>query len=74
MSSVNIQLYKKVEQLEKVIAKCDKLNSNAEKSEFYRDTVNPAMEEVRNISDELEKISPAECWPMPTYAELLFNV
>ena len=74
MSSVNIQLYKKVEQLEKVIAKCDKLNSNAEKSAFYRDTVNPAMEEVRNISDELEKISPAECWPMPTYAELLFNV
>ena len=74
MSAVNTQLYKRVENLEKVIAKCDKLDSNAEKAAYYRDVVNPSMEEVRNISDELEKISPAECWPVPTYAELLFNV
>ena len=74
MSSLNVTLYKKVELLEKVIAKCDKLATNAEKAVFYRDSVIPAMDEVRKVSDELEKISPEECWPLPTYAELLFNV
>ncbi|MBQ6701801.1 MAG: glutamine synthetase III [Clostridia bacterium] len=74
MYTLNYKLYKKVETLEKALAKCDKLSTNAEKAAFYRDSVNPAMEEVRKISDELEKISPEECWPIPTYAELLFNV
>ncbi len=74
MSSLNVTLYKKVELLEKAIAKCDKLAANAEKAAFYRDSVIPAMEDVRKISDELEKISPDNCWPIPTYAELLFNV
>ena len=74
MSALNVALYKKVEMLEKAIAKCDKLESNADKAAYYRDCVNPAMEEVRKVSDELEKNSPEECWPIPTYAELLFNV
>ena len=74
MSSLNVQLYKKVEQLEKAMAKCDKIDTNANKAAFYRDSVIPAMDEVRKVSDELEKISPEECWPIPTYAELLFNV
>jgi len=74
MSALNVQLYKKTELLEKAMAKCDKISSNAEKAEFYRDCVIPAMDEVRKISDELEKNSPENCWPIPTYAELLFNV
>ena len=74
MSALNVALYKKVDLLEKAIAKCDKLNANADKAAFYRDSVIPAMDAVRKISDELEKISPENCWPIPTYAELLFNV
>lgn len=74
MSALNVNLYKKVELLEKAIAKCDKLTANSEKAAFYRDFVIPAMDEVRKVSDELEKISPEDCWPIPTYAELLFNV
>ncbi|MBE6718239.1 MAG: glutamine synthetase type III [Ruminococcaceae bacterium] len=74
MSAMNVQLYKKIELLEKAMVKCDKISSNSEKAEFYRDSVIPAMDEVRKISDELEKISPDNCWPIPTYAELLFNV
>ncbi len=74
MSALNVALYKKVDLLEKAIAKCDKLTANADKASFYRDSVIPAMDAVRKISDELEKISPENCWPIPTYAELLFNV
>ena len=74
MATLNVQLYKKTELLEKAMAKCDKISSNVEKAEYYRDYVIPAMLEVRKVSDELEKNSPEDCWPIPTYAELLFNV
>ncbi len=41
---------------------------------FYRDTVVPAMEALRRPVDELESIVDREFWPMPGYADLLFEV
>jgi glutamine synthetase len=40
----------------------------------YRDSVIPAMNELRAVADELEVIVPAKIWPLPTYADLLFRV
>lgn len=40
----------------------------------YRDKVIPAMNEVRAVADELETLVPADIWPIPTYADLLFRV
>lgn len=74
MSKLNVQLYKRTEQLESAMAKCEKIKTNSEKAELYRDVIIPAMDEVRKVADELEKISPENSWPIPTYAELLFNV
>lgn len=34
----------------------------------------PAMVALRKTSDELELLVAADYWPLPTYAELLFNV
>jgi glutamine synthetase len=34
--------------------------------------VRPAMAELRAIVDELETVTAADLWPMPTYRELLF--
>jgi len=31
----------------------------------------PAMAEVRRLCDEIERVVPADLWPLPTYAELL---
>ena len=33
-----------------------------------------AMRQSRDIADQLEMLIPANSWPMPTYADLLFNV
>ncbi len=38
---------------------------------FLRDNVIPSMTRVRTASDALERITPADNWPMPTYAEML---
>jgi glutamine synthetase len=39
----------------------------------YRDVLVPAMLEVRKLCDGLEKVMPADLYPFPTYAELLFS-
>ena len=39
----------------------------------YRDVLVPAMLEVRKLCDGLEKVMPADLFPFPTYAELLFS-
>ena len=40
---------------------------------FHRkDNVIPAMEAIRDACDNLEKLVPANLWPVPTYAEILF--
>jgi glutamine synthetase len=36
-----------------------------------RDTVVPAMGRVRAACDALERVTPNDVWPMPTYAEML---
>ncbi len=38
---------------------------------FLRDNVVPSMVRVRAASDALERITPTDNWPLPTYAELL---
>ena len=37
-----------------------------------RDTVIPAMERVRDVADQLERIVADDLWPLPKYSEMLF--
>jgi glutamine synthetase len=37
-----------------------------------RDTVIPAMADVREVADRLEKVVADDLWPLPKYAEMLF--
>jgi glutamine synthetase len=67
-----------VEGLRTAIAKVEKAehcdSHDAEKeARHYRDVLVPAMLETRKICDSLEKIMPADLYPLPTYAELLFS-
>jgi glutamine synthetase len=41
---------------------------------FYRDEVLSRMDELRGDLDEMERLTSAEYWPLPTYGELLFSV
>ncbi|HWE34866.1 MAG TPA: hypothetical protein VG410_15345, partial [Solirubrobacteraceae bacterium] len=40
--------------------------------EYMRDTVIPAMDDVREAADKLEKIVADDLWPLPKYSEILF--
>lgn len=41
---------------------------------YYKDTVIPAMDALRETADTLETLVAKEYWPMPTYTELLYLV
>ena len=41
---------------------------------FYRDNVLSCMEDLRQDLDEMERLTAAEFWPLPTYGDLMFSV
>ena len=41
---------------------------------FIRDVLLGQMAELRRLCDEAEGLTPADCWPFPTYGDLLFGV
>ncbi len=43
-----------------------------EHAKYMRDTVIPAMSEVRTAADKLEKVVADDLWPLPKYSEILF--
>jgi glutamine synthetase len=46
--------------------------SPAKWASYVHDRVVPAMEDVREIADRLEKIVADDLWPLPKYSEMLF--
>ncbi|MEO6236130.1 MAG: glutamine synthetase type III, partial [Vicinamibacterales bacterium] len=46
---------------------------DAEKhARYFRDTVIPAMNALRDVGDSMENAVPQSLWPLPTYREMLF--
>ena len=43
-------------------------------AESYKEKVIPAMQELRICADMLEKLTDKQCWPYPSYEDLLFNL
>ena len=43
-------------------------------AQYYRDHVLKAMDSLRCDIDEMERLTAASFWPLPTYSELLFSV
>ena len=39
---------------------------------YMRDTIIPAMDNVREVADRLERIVADDLWPLPKYSEMLF--
>ncbi|MBQ7088291.1 MAG: glutamine synthetase III [Clostridia bacterium] len=44
------------------------------RADFYRDTIIPAMEALRESADGLEVLVAKDLWPLPSYGDMLFSV
>ena len=67
-------LHKGTGTLADALTKAEAIEEIGEKAFFYKDSVITAMDAVRAAADSLEAITSAECWPLPTYGEMLFSV
>ncbi len=59
--------------LEKAVAKANTAHHGLVRAKAYRDAVVPAMAALRQTVDSLEKVTDAAIWPVPTYAQMLFQ-
>ena len=50
------------------------IRNHKERAFFFKETVVPAMNELRGYIDALERIVDAKVWPVPNYSELIFEV
>ncbi|HEY8462956.1 MAG TPA: glutamine synthetase III [Bacillota bacterium] len=61
--------------LEKVLAGAGESTKDILKqAEYYRDEVCAVMARLRCYGDQLETMVDAKVWPIPTYADMLFNI
>ena len=65
-----------VNELRAAVTELEKLSEKHHKDDetemrFLRDSVVPSMARVRAACDALEKVTPGDNWPVPTYAEML---
>ena len=66
--------YKHLKALEKALATAEKTQGAAAQSVYYKDKVLPVMAKLRSEADVLETLVSADCWPIPTYGDLMFGV
>jgi glutamine synthetase len=64
---------KKLAALESATAAASAEGDIEKKAAAFRDNVFTAQAELRKDVDALETIAPADLWPVPTYAEMLFQ-
>jgi glutamine synthetase len=60
--------------LKEIEQKASDISEAKEQAFYYKDSVIPAMEALRNPIDKLEMVVDGEIWPVPTYGELMFEV
>ncbi|WP_024834071.1 glutamine synthetase III [Ruminiclostridium josui] len=69
------QFKKEISLLENSLSKAQhSFEDTFEQAMFYRNDVFARMEALRKVADELERIVDSNIWPIPTYADILFNI
>ena len=74
LSDATEQVALATDKLEKVTEQRAKKETQQKEAEYFRDTVIPAMNALRQATDKLETEVGEKYWPFPVYSDLLFRV
>ena len=74
LSALSEKIDAAAEELETALDAYHAMSEVQSSAEFIRDSVLPKMAALRAPCDAAEKLIPANSWPFPTYAELMFGV
>ena len=74
LSTISDAMFDMAGELEGEVIKAKEESDVVCESAKIRDLVLPVMSRLRLLADEAETVCSKECWPFPTYGELLFGV
>lgn len=74
LSKINSSAYLLANSLEAKLDMAKSFDCSAERSMFYKNTVIPAMNELRAACDEAESLTAEDFWPLPSYGDMLFGI
>ena len=74
LSALTDQIAEKIARLNDAVSKLKYAYDITAEAYAIRDTVIPAINELRAVADEAETLTASEYWPFPTYGDLLFGV
>ena len=74
LSGLNKQAYKCLSVLKEAEESAASVTGARALAEHYRDTVIPAMRDLREYVDAMETITSSEYWPYPNYGEIMLRV
>ncbi|MCI8623423.1 MAG: glutamine synthetase type III [Provencibacterium sp.] len=74
ISALGSSLYSQSEAFEKKLSAFKEFDSQKALADYCRDSILPAMQQIRTAADELETLVGHDYWPFPTYGELLFQI
>ena len=63
-----------MEALNKAVHDAEAVQAPDVRAVYYKDNVLKEMHALRKATNGLEKLVSAECWPFPSYGELLFEI
>ena len=74
LADLSGKLYDACEALERAINKAPAMDGGIKAACYYRDEVDARRQKASGLINQLEAITGAQHWPLPTYADILFSV
>ena len=74
LSAAETEIYKLTNDLKMAVMSAEKIPYMLDRAIEYHDRVLKLMSDIRKYSDSAEAVVSRDCWPYPSYGELLFNI
>ena len=74
LSAAETEIYKLTNDLKMAVMSAEKIPDMLDRATEYHDRVLKLMADIRKYSDSAEAVVSRDCWPYPSYGELLFNI
>ncbi len=74
LSKLQLCFSKRIDKLDALLIKAGDVTGKQDLANFYADEVFPAMQEAREVADEMEMSMDAKAWPYASYGQMLYSV
>ena len=74
LSTLTAKAYKTLTALREADNEAKRQPAGEKMAEYFLNSVIPVMHDLRETIDEMETLTAASYWPMPSYGDLMFSI